>query len=230
MDAGSDPRLIGSARRVRAGGKIVAANFDDALFLLLFLRKDVAKDAALFQLVMFASRSQFVQDTTRNKGGGYHFGSGMVELLPGMAAEVLDHADVLEAAILLKVVDALSTKRQVLLDLAVVGVPQLSIVAGVFDDDFVSSDRLHGVVQAIAGATRFAFNAIDGMGMDDSARGPGVAVHGRHGGDDLELLTGFRAERAEVIVAAVVLGLVSGDDPRPGDGILAQFHRLVTLR
>ena len=200
------------------------------LSCLLLLRKDVAEDAALFHPVVLARRTQFIQDTARNKRGGDDLRGGVVELLSGMAAEILDDADVLEAAILLEVVDTLSAKRQVLLDLAVVGVPQLAVVAGILDDDLVRADRLHGVVQAVARAAGLAFDPVNGMGMDDRARRPRIAIHRRHRGDHLQLLARLRAEGAEIIAAAVVVGLVAGDDPGAGDGILAQFHRAVTLR
>ncbi len=86
-----------------------------------------------------------------------------------MVAEVLDDADVFKATVFLEVVDAQGAQLQVLLDLAVVGVPQVAIVAGILDDDLVRADRLHGVIQTVAGAARFAFNPVDGMRMHHRA-------------------------------------------------------------
>ena len=118
---------------------------------------------------MLARGTQFVQNAARNKCRGHDLRGGVVEFLTGVVTEVLDDADVLEAVIFLKVVDAMGTQRQVLFDLAVIGVPQLAVVTGVLDDDLVRANRLHGVVQAIARAAGFAFDPVDGMGMHHRA-------------------------------------------------------------
>ncbi len=41
---------------------------------------------------------------------------------------------------------------------------RLPVVAGILNDHLVGSDRLHGVIQAVAGAARLALNAINGCG------------------------------------------------------------------
>ena len=70
----------------------------------------------------------------------------------------------------------LPQQRQVLLDLAIVGVPQVAIVARVLDNDFVRTDGLHPVVESVAGALGLAFNAVNGTGMHHGASRPGIAV------------------------------------------------------
>src|ERR1017187_3986725 len=112
----------------------------------------------------------------------------MVEFLAGVVAEILDHTYIFESAILLQVMDAMGAQRQILFDLAIVGVPKLTVMAGIFDDDLVRADRLHSVIQAVARAAGFALNPVDGMGMHDRTRRPGVAVHRGHRGEPLQLL------------------------------------------
>src|SRR5215469_12578245 len=100
----------------------------------------------------------------------------MVEFLAGVGPEVLNDAHILEASVLLQVLDALGTELQILLDLAVVGVPELAIMACVLDDDFVGSDRLHSVVQAVTGSSGVASDFVNGTGMHNCAGGPRVTV------------------------------------------------------
>ena len=120
---------------------------------------------------MLTGGTQFVQHAARNERGGDDLRRRVIELLAGVKTEVLEDTDVLEASIFLQVLDALRAKREILLDLAVVGVPQLAVVAGVFDDDFVRANRLHGVVEAVARAAGIAFDVIDAA-WDGRRRAP----------------------------------------------------------
>src|ERR1017187_760481 len=76
----------------------------------------------------------------------------MVEFLAGVVAEILDHTHIFESAILLQLMDAMGAQREILFDLAIVGVPKLPVMAGRFDDELMRCDRLHSGITAIAGA------------------------------------------------------------------------------
>src|SRR5664279_2652453 len=101
-----NPRLVRAARRVRARHHVVAAQLDDPLVLLALLVKDIAEDATLFYAIVLAGRAQLIKHAARHECRGHDFGGGVIELLPGVKAEVLEHTNVLEAGIFLKVLDA----------------------------------------------------------------------------------------------------------------------------
>src|SRR5208283_5280265 len=197
--ARSDPGFIRHTRRIGATGNVVATHLDDSKLLILFLLQDVAEDAALLYLVVLPRGPQLVQHAPRHKRRSHNLRGWVVELLTGGAAEILEDADVLETNVTLQVLNPLAAQSQVLLDLAIVGVPEMAVVAGVFDDDFVRSDWPHCVVKSVARAARLAINAVQRMRMDHGARRPRAAVHRRRRRDNLQRLPGLRAERAEVV-------------------------------
>ena len=71
------------------------------------------------------------------------------------------------------------------INLAIVGVPQVTIVAGVLDDDFMRTDGLHFVVKPVAGAFGFALNAVDRPRMHHCACRPGIAIRAGNELNDL---------------------------------------------
>src|SRR5271166_4021406 len=225
-----NPGFIRHTRGIRATGNVVATHFHDPQLLVLLLLQDVAEDAALLHLIVLPRRPQLVQHPPRNKRAGYDLRRRMVKLLSRHAAEILEDADVLEASVALQVLDALAAESKILLDLAIVGVPQVAVVARIFHDDLMRSDRLHGVVQAVARAARLTIDAVERTWMYHGARRPRAAIHRRRRRYHLQLLARLRTERAEVVGRGATLGFVPADDPRAGDGILAQFHRSFTLR
>ncbi len=77
--------------------------------------------------------------------------------------------------IALEIEDALGGQAEEVADLIVAGIPQMPVVARVFDDHFMRADRVHAVIDAVAAAAGFAFDAIERHGMHDGARGPGNA-------------------------------------------------------
>lgn len=146
MGAREDPGFIGDAGRVGAEGDVVAAHFDDAHVLTFFLGDDVAEDTALFALEVVAAGAELVEDAARNEGGGGQLRGGMEEFLAGAFSMIFKDTDVLEAAIALEVLDAQGGEAEELLDFGVGGIPDVAVVAGVFDENFVSADGTHAVV------------------------------------------------------------------------------------
>ena len=100
---------------------------------------------------------------------------GMAEFLAGILAIVLEQADVLDARVTLKVENALGGKAKEVRDLVVAGVPQMAVVVRIFDQHFVRADRVHAVVDAVAAAAGFSFNAVERLGMNHGTRRPGNA-------------------------------------------------------
>src|SRR5579885_1991232 len=97
MHAGEDPGFVGDARGIRAESNVVAAQFEHAQALALFLSDDVAEDAALFLLVVVAAGAQFVQHAAGNESRGGQLCIGVFEFLAGVGAEILEDAHVLDA-------------------------------------------------------------------------------------------------------------------------------------
>src|SRR3974390_2012335 len=100
----------------------------------------------------------------------------MVEFLTGVGPVIFENADVLEAAVPLQILDTESRQAQELLDLVVIGIPQMPFVARFFEQYFVRSHRTHAVIQPVAAPRRLALDAIERMGMKDRARRPGAAL------------------------------------------------------
>ena len=69
MAARQDPGFIRNARRVGTERDKVSAHFKDAHLLTLFLRNDVAEDAALFALIVIAAGAKFVEHAARHESG-----------------------------------------------------------------------------------------------------------------------------------------------------------------
>src|SRR5580698_8774826 len=127
MIARCNPRLKRHSRSIGTTGHIFPANLDHALLLLLLLAQNVAKDATLLHLVMLLGRAQLIEHTSRNEGRGHNLRRRMVELLSRHRSVILEHRNVLEAHISLQVLDALAAERQILLDLSIVGIPQMAV-------------------------------------------------------------------------------------------------------
>ncbi len=65
-----------------------------------------------------------------------------------------------------------AARRRNMADLIVAGIPELAVVPGIFDQDFMSANRIHAVVDAVAAAAGLAFNVIERRGMHHGARRP----------------------------------------------------------
>src|SRR5450755_4631187 len=133
MAARHDPGFVRHARSKWAKGRVVTANFEDAQVLLFLLRQDVTENAALFAFEILASGAKFVEHATRHKSGCGQLGSRVLELLPCGLAMILEDADVLEAGVALQVLKPRSGQTQKLFRLCVARIPEMSIVARIFE-------------------------------------------------------------------------------------------------
>src|SRR5208337_4383036 len=224
MAAGHDPGFVGDARSKGAEGQVVSANFDDAQALALLLRQNVAENAALLGFEIVASGAQFVEDAAWHESGCSELGRGMVELLSGSRSVILENADVLEAAVALQILDPLRRKTQELFHFDVACIPDMAVVTGIFDQYFVSADRSHAIVEAIAAAGRFAFDVVERMRMDYRARRPCAAIHAGQVGDDVRWLRGRTTKTAGFGARRGLDDIVAGDHPGTRDGIFAELH------
>src|ERR1700675_2903356 len=224
MAARHDPGLVRHTRSIRAEGYVVSSRFDDAQVLTLLLGQNVAEDAALFALEVLASGAQFVEDAARHENSCRQLGSGVVEFLPGSLAVILENADVLESAIALQILNPLRGQTQELLDLDVTDIPDMAIVAGIFQQNFVSPHRSHAVVESVAAAGRLAFDVIQSLRMDNRARRPRTTIHAGQGGDHIGYVGGRATKTAGLGAWRGLADVVARDHPGPGYGILAQFH------
>ena len=114
---------------------------------------------------------------------------------PARLAVILENADVLEAAVALQILNPLRGQTQKLFDLNVAGIPDMAIVARIFQQNFVRSHRSHAVVESVAAAGRLAFDVVKRLRMHNRARRPRAAIHAGQGGDDLRGLGGRTAKR-----------------------------------
>jgi hypothetical protein len=105
----------------------------------------------------------------------------MLEVLTRADAEVLEHADVAETLVAFQVLNSLSCEKQELLDLGVVGLPQLAVVLGIFDKHFMRAHRRHAVIESLAAALGFALDVVDGVGVDHGPCRPRTALAGKGG-------------------------------------------------
>ncbi len=206
MIARQDPGFVGDAGRVGTHGDVVAADFDDALGLALFLLNDVAEDAALFADKIFAAGAQFVEHAAWDEHGRGNLRRGMGEFLPGVLAVVLEEADVLDARVALEVEDALGGEAEEVCDLFVAGVPEMAVVARIFDQHFVRADGVHAVVDAVAAAAGIAFDAVKRRGMHDRARRPRNSRRIGRLRDHLRRSRGIGTETAGNVSGASVAG------------------------
>ena len=53
---------------------------------------------------------------------------------------ILENADVLEPAVALQILNSLRGQAQKLLDFEVARIPEMAVVAGIFEQDFVRAD------------------------------------------------------------------------------------------
>src|SRR5208282_3659711 len=107
MAARHNPGFIGNPRRIRTESHVVSAGFYDAQTLPLFLRQNVAENAALLALKIVAAGAQFVEHAARHERGRSELRCGVIEFLSRSGAMILEDADVLEPAIALQILDAL---------------------------------------------------------------------------------------------------------------------------
>ena len=95
----------------------VAAKLHHPQVLLHFLRNDVAEHATLFALKYSRAGAQFVEHAARHEGGCGKLRSRMLKLLPRAASVILEDADILEAPVAFKILNALRGQQQELLNL-----------------------------------------------------------------------------------------------------------------
>jgi hypothetical protein len=101
----------------------------------------------------------------------------------------------------------------------------MPVVIRILDNYFVCADRVHAVVDAVPAASGLAFDVVERPGMNNRTTRPG-------GAGSIGSLRDFvqdgraGAEGARRIGArSGIAGIISGNDPRAGDRVLAQFHR-----
>src|SRR3984885_3614286 len=224
MAARHDPGFIRHARSKRAKRHVISTSLDDAQPLPLLLRQNVAEDAALFALVIVAPGTQFVENAARHKRGRGQLRSGVIKLLSRSRAMVLENADVLKAAVPLQVLYARRGQTQKLLHLGVAPIPQMAVVARILQQYLMRADRPPAVIETVAAPRRFAFDVIKRMRMDHRARRPRAAVQPRQCGDHLRGFGGGTAKPASLRSRSGIDDIVTGNHPRTGDGIFAEFH------
>jgi len=137
---------------------------------------------------------------------------------------ILEHADVLEPAVALQILNPQRGQTQKLFDFGVARVPEMAAVARIFDQNLVSADRSHAVVEAVGAARRLAFDVVERVRMDDGARRPCAAIHAGQVGDNMGWLGGGAAKAAGLGAWRGLNDIVAGDHPGAGDGIFAEFH------
>src|SRR5271165_4227711 len=149
----------------------------------------------------------------------------MAEFLPGVLAVVLEETYVLEAGVALEVENALGGEAEKVRDFLIAGVPQMAVVAGIFDQDFMRADRVHAVINAIAAAAGLAFDVVERLRMHHGARRPRCTGSVWSSGNHLQRL-GVGTKRAGGLDARSRFAwVIARDDPGTRDGILSEFHR-----
>src|ERR1700687_4115049 len=150
----------------------------------------------------------------------------MAEFLPGILTIVFEQADVFDARIAFEVEDALGDQAEEVCNLIVAGVPQVPVVARIFDQHFMCADRVHAVINTVAAAVGFALNAVKRRGVNNGTRGPWDAGGIGRFRDHLQRRRGTIAKTADGLRTRSGFGrIIASDDPGAGDGILAEFHR-----
>src|SRR6202158_2407400 len=150
----------------------------------------------------------------------------MAEFLPGILTIVLEQADVLDARIALEVEDALGDQAEEVCDLIVAGIPQVPVVARIFDQHLVRANRVQAVINTVAAAVGFTLNAVKRRVVNHGTRGPGDAGRVGRFRDHLHRRRGAVATPADRLRTRSGFGrIIASDDPGAGDGILAEFHR-----
>ncbi len=226
VGAGQNPGFVRHAWSVRAKRDEIAASLQDTQVLLHLLRNDVAENAALFLLEVFAAGAQFIKHAAWDKGGRGELRSGVLELLPCAGAVVLENADVLEAPVALEVLNALRGQLQKRLDLGIAGIPQLAVVPGILHQHFMGADRTHAIIETIAAAAGVAFHAVQAA-WDAPWRGRTRTC--------FEFRAGWRSAAAGAAAnrdrngrrfraRSGVGHIVAGNHPGARNGIFTQFH------
>ena len=168
MIARQNPGFVGNARSVGAEREIVAAGFNHPQSLAFLLLNDVAEDTAFLADEIFASGAQLVEHAPRDEHGRGDLRRGMAEFLAGILAIVFEQADVLDARVALEVENALGGEAKEVRDLIVAGIPQMPVVARIFDQHFMRAHRMHAVINSVAAAARLALDAVERRGMHDA--------------------------------------------------------------
>src|ERR1700693_5316701 len=138
----------------------------------------------------------------------------MAEFLPGILAIILEQADVLDARIALEVEDALGDQAEGVCGLIVAGIPQVAVVARIFDQSLVRADRVHAVINTVAAAAGFALNAVKRRGVNHGTRGPWDAGGIGRFRDHLQRRRGTIAKTADGLRTRSGFGrIIARDDP-----------------
>src|ERR1700674_3637886 len=169
MAARHNPGFIRDARGIGAEGDVVSAIFEDAQGLMLLLRQNVAENAPLLAFEIVTSSAELVEDAPRHEGGCGQLRSRVLEFLSGALAVILENADVLKSAVALQILNPQRDQAQELLDFDIARVPEMAVMAGILEQDFVSPNRSHAVVEALPAAGRFALDVIESVRMDNRA-------------------------------------------------------------
>ncbi len=121
-----------------------------------------------------------------------------------------------------------AVEQQELLDLGVRGLPQLAVMLGIFDQDFVRAQRRHAVVESLSAALGLALDVIDGGGVDHGAGRPRACLWpGTAARLEICCSRSFDPGHRRHSAAGAGRGLrnvVAGQYPGAGEGIFAQFH------
>src|SRR5271165_6234225 len=211
---------------------------DDAFAGVALLADDVAKDAALFFVVVVPTAVHFLAYAAGDDGQGDELGMRMFDRGASGFAVILENQDVAEALIVLEVQHAVAIGPEDVFQRAFGESGQCRGVIGRFDDHLVSAYAIHFVEKTLAFAVQLAFDAQRGKFVGHHADAPAGGVGGaaaapvdQNFGGCLRFAAG--AERAvlgifcdyafpqEIVGALAALG---GDDhPASGDGIFSQL-------
>ena len=85
----------------------------------------------------------------------------------------------------------------------------------------MSADRSHAVIKPIAAASRFPFNMVKGMGMNDRSSCPQTTVQSGKIRDHLRWLSGSYTKAADFRMGWWLDNIVARDHPGTGNRILA---------
>ena len=89
----------------------------------------------------------------------------MAEFLAGPRPIIFVKTDIFNARVALEIENAFGGEAKELSNLIVAGLPELAIVPGIFDQNFVGSNGTHAVVDAIASAPRLTLDVVERRGM-----------------------------------------------------------------
>jgi hypothetical protein len=109
----------------------------------------------------------------------------MFEFLAGIVSVIFENAYVFESGITFQVLDALSRQQEEPFDLTIGRIPQLPVMANIFHQELVCTHRRHAVVNPVRAPGGFAFDAVQGSGVNHRPRRPRIAAEARHMGNQL---------------------------------------------